>query len=363
MKKLVVLVFVALFAVLGCTKKEGADGAAGTAAGETYKLRMSSIYADPGVGDITYKSLGAAMQKFIKDVDEKTGGRVQIQGFYASVLGSANDTFQQMERGEIDIYYGQPMSAIDTRFGAWSIPYLFRDYDEIRTHVANPDSEFFKLSASWMSEHGAVLLAMGLSNTRGMFNTKHRVTDVQSVSDLKLRTYEDPVVSAFWEDICQAMPMPVSEVYTAMQTNSIDGLEFPPTSVIGRKYQEVGKFYSDINWQWANGAAFVINTDSFNKLPDDLKQIVTDCAREAAVFQGEREIADEAVSFDTLKAAGVEIYNLTPEERQSWVDYSNSIAEKIRTAVGAEAYDAVINIVQADRTAEPVAAEATEAAE
>jgi TRAP-type C4-dicarboxylate transport system substrate-binding protein len=312
---------------------------------------MSSIYIDPGEGDHTYQSLASAMQKFIKDVNEKTQGRLEITGFYSSVLGSANDTFQQMERGEIELYYGQPMSAIDTRFGAWGLPYLFRNYDEIREIACDPDGEFFKLAAQWIGEHDALLLASGITNTRGLFNTKHRVVKVADLKDLKIRTYEDPVVSAFWEGICQAMPMPVSEVYTAMQTNSVDGLEFSANSVLTRKYHEVGKYFSDINWQWTAGANFVANAKAFNALPADIQKIVTDCAREAAVFQGEQEIRDEGICFDTLSKAGVEVYRLTDAERQDWINYAVSIKEKLRNAVGAEAYDKVTNIVEAARAA------------
>jgi TRAP-type C4-dicarboxylate transport system substrate-binding protein len=341
----IVLVFLAVLAFTGC----GGRRSSGTADSGPVKWRMSTIYADSGEGDPTYRSLGASMRKFITDVNSKSGGRLEITGYYASVLGSANDTFQQMERGELEVYFGQPMSAIDTRFGAWSIPYLFRDYDEIAKIACDPDSEFFKLSADWISDHNAVLLAMGITNTRGLFNTRHRVVKVADVKDLKLRTYEDPVVSAFWEDICQAMPMPVSEVYTAMQTRSVDGLEFAATSVISRRYQEVGKFFSTINWQWAAGATFVANADAFNKLPADLQKIVIDCAREAAVFQGEREIIDEQTCFETLTADGVEVYFLTDEERQDWIDYADSISDKIRNAVGAEAYDQAVKIVEAAR--------------
>jgi TRAP-type C4-dicarboxylate transport system substrate-binding protein len=351
MKKLigVSLVIMLVFALAGCGKKE--SDASRAASGAPVKWRMSTIYVDPGEGgDITYKSLGAAMRKFISDVNTKSNGRLEITGFYASVLGSANDTFQQMERGELEVYYGQPMSAIDTRFGAWSIPYLFRNYDEIRDIACNPDGDFFKMSASWISEHNAILLAMGITNTRGLFNAKHRVVKVADVKDLKLRTYEDPVVNAFWESICQAIPMPVSEVYTALQTKSVDGLEFAPTSIISRRYNEVGKFYSDINWQWAAGATFVVNADAFKKLPADLQKIVTDCAREAAVYQGQREIADEKTCFETLAKDGVEIYYMTPAERQDWIDYANSISDKIRRAVGAETYDKAVSQVEAART-------------
>ena len=152
-----------------------------------------------------------------------------------------------------------------------------------------------------------------------------------------------------WEDICQAIPMPVSEVYTALQTNSVDGLEFAPTSIISRKYHEVGKFYTDINWQWAAGATFVANADAFMRLPEDIQQIVIDAAREAAIYQGQREIIDERTCFDSLAAEGVDVYFMTAEERQDWINYANGISGKIRTAVGAETYDRIVRIVEAAR--------------
>jgi TRAP-type C4-dicarboxylate transport system substrate-binding protein len=97
------------------------------------------------------------MRKFITDVNSKSGGRLEITGYYMAVLGSANDAFQQMERGELEVYFGQPMSAIYTRFGAWSTPYLFKNYDEIAKIARDPNSEFFKLSAEWIGDHNAVL--------------------------------------------------------------------------------------------------------------------------------------------------------------------------------------------------------------
>ena len=353
MKKLIsIFLSIMLIAALAaCSGNKPAAGAASgdapAASGDAIKWTMATIYAEPVGGNLTHMSLGAAMQKFINDVNEKSGGRLVIEGYYSSVLGSSVDTFQQMERGELTIFYGQPMASVDTRFGAWSIPYLFKDYDEIKTIACDPDGDFFKLAAEWIGEHNGTLLASGITNTRGIFNSKHAVVTVEDVKDLKIRTYEDPVVNVFWGDICQAMPMPVSEVYTALQTNAIDGLEFSVNSIISRKYIEVGKYYTDINWQWAAGASFVVNSDAFNALPDDLKEIVTQCAREAAVYQGELEIKDEEICFEQLEETGCEIHYLSDEERQAWIDYAESISGKIRDAVGPEAYDQVVTIVDA----------------
>ena len=348
MKKIIGLfaVLLVLFAMAGCSKKD--SGAAGSAA--PIKWKMTTIYVDVPEGtDPTFKSLGASMRKFTADVNAKSNGRLEITGFYNAVLGSANDTFQQMERGETQIYYGQPMSAIDSRFAAWSLPYLFRDYDEVDKILNNPESELYKISEKWIGDYNGKLLSMGITCFRGIFNTKHRVVKVSDLNDLRIRTYEDPIVNSFWAGISQAMPIPISEVYTALQTKSIDGLEFTANSVLGRKYNEVGKFYSTINWQYTNGATMIVNKDAFNKLPADLQKLVMDCAREATASQAKQEIADEGVAFKMLRDSGVEVYEISPAELQDWVKYATSLSAKLRTAVGAEVYDEVIKIVEAER--------------
>ena len=51
----------------------------------------------------------------------------------------------------------------------------------------------------------------------------------------------------------------MSEVFTGLQTKAIDGLEFAGTSVVGQKFYEVAKYYSDIDWQWCSSANFQVS--------------------------------------------------------------------------------------------------------
>jgi len=322
-----------------------APSAAPTADQKTYTLTMATIYTDPAHGDVTYRSLGGSMEHFIDQLKERSGGRLVVEGYYGGVLGAANDAFQQMERGEIDIYFGQPMSSIDSRFGAWNIPFLFTNYEDAIKVACDPEGEFFKLGASWFADHNAVLLSQGVGNIRGVLNAKKQVATVSDVKDLKIRTYEDAIVNAFWQGICNATPLSISEVYTSLQTNAVDGLEFSPDSILTRKYYEVAKFYSDVNWQWANGACFVMNSDSLSNLPADLQQLVSEIAWEAALWQAEHQVSDVASAIAALESNGVTVYSLTDADRETWITYADSIADSMRTAVGAETYDAIVSIV------------------
>lgn len=312
--------------------------------GKVYKWKMGTIYNDP-VTRPTFNAFGVSMKKFVELVKEKTGGRVEISPYYSSVLGASDELFEQLRRGELDVFYGQPMSTVDRRFGAFNVPYIFQDYDEVEKLIANKDAPLFKLAQTWIDKNNGYLVCSGVSVFRGFFNTKHRVAKVSDVRDLKVRIYEDPVVNLFWKNICNATSIAYSEVYTALQTKTVDGLEFADTSVLSSKYYDLGKYFSDINWQWTWGANIVVSKKSWNELPDDLKKIVSDCAWEAMAVQKNEELASKAKAEANLKEHGVEVYHLTDAERKTWIDYARSLDAKMRDAIGPETFDAVMKVV------------------
>ncbi|QSX09242.1 TRAP transporter substrate-binding protein [Alkalibacter rhizosphaerae] len=330
----------------GCSGGDSGDGDNGDGGddGKVYEWKMGTIYNDP-VSRPDFNAFGESMQTFIDLVNERSEGRIVITPFYNSVLGASGELYDQMRRGELEVFYGQPMSNIDPRFGVFNLPYIMSDYDQVLELVANPDGELYKLGQELVADNGGHLVSSGASLFRGFFNTKKRVATVDDMEGLKVRTYEDPIVHQFWAGISNAAPMPYSEVYTGLQTNAVDGLEFAATSVVSSKFYEVGKFYSDINWQWTWGANIIISQEKWDELPDDLKQIVSDAAWEAMEVQYELESANTSKAIDELKNNGVEVYNLTDEERATWIDYARSLDETFAEEIGEETVQRVLDAI------------------
>ncbi|WP_102348834.1 TRAP transporter substrate-binding protein [Bacillus sp. Marseille-P3661] len=330
------------------TSNEGTSEGEG-ASGKVYEWDMASIYSEPTSSDTFGYSLGLGQQKFVELVKEKTNGQVIIKAHYNGVLGDALELFQKVRRGDLDVFYGQPMSSVDERFGAWSIPYLFSDYEQVEKIASDPNGAIFKLSEQWIAEHDLKLLAVGPSAFRGFANSKHPVVTPEDLNDLKVRTYQDPIVSIFWEGVSNAAPLPFSEVYTALETNTIDGLEFQATSLIQRKMDEVTKYYTDIDWQWTSGANVIVPKKLWDELPADLQKAVQEAAVEAMKYQGELQKEDDKSALDKLEENGVEVHRLTPEERQKWSDYARSLDSKFSEAIGEEVYNAVIEAVESSK--------------
>lgn len=321
-----------------------AEPAEAATPGEVFKFVLGTTYPDPTANpEHNYRAVG--LKKFVDLVNERAKGRIEITAYYDSLLGGNPELYEQIRMDELDMFYGEVMSSADPRLGVFKIPYVFTNYEMVEELIAGKDAPLFKIVHDWEQDQNVELISVGISDFRGYLNNKHRVATVSDVRDLKTRIYEDAVVSAFWKNICNAVSMGMSEVYTSIQTGIIDGIDFPAGSITSRALQEVCKYYSDIDWQWSLNCTLYMNSKKYNALPDDLKQLISDCAWEAVDFQADLIREDAEGTYALLEEQGVEIYHLTDEERQTWKDYSATLSEAFKSITGAEAYETVMAVV------------------
>ena len=311
--------------------------------------KAASIYATP-VNEVT-NSKGLALKKFAQMVEERSQGRMKIEIYWNAVLGGSMEIFDLMRMGELELFFGQPMATSDKRFGVWSVPYLFTTEEEVIRIACDPNGKMFKLADKWIGENDGKLLAIGLAGLRGFVNSQKVIKRPEDLKGLKCRVYQDPVVNLFWEGLCNASPLPLSELYTSMQTRTVDGSEFQATGVLTYKLYEVGKYFSDIDWQWVSNANMIASKQHWEALPDDLKVIVSGAAIEAMQFQSELEPKFVTASYKDLQDKGVSVYRLSPEDREVWEKYARSLDNKMRAVIGPEAYDEVLNIIKEAKAA------------
>ncbi len=311
-----------------------------------YEWNMASIMANPATTK-EFNVPGQVQQLFVDFVNERSGGRIVITPYYDSLMGGSLELFEQVQRGELEIALLQPMSSYDSRFAVPSIPFLFDSIDEVQALAGEPDGPLFKMFEEWMAEKGITYLGAGCAQFHGVFNTKHEVTTVDSVRDLKLRTYQDTVVNMFWEKICNAVPLAFSDVYTSLQTKAVDGLAMGAQNTYVYKFSELGGYYSDVDWQWCSGCNIIMNQAVFESVPEDLQELIKECAYDAcsqyAVLEKE---GNQAVLKRMEDEHGIQVHYLTEEERQTWKDYAATLEPEIRAFIGEEIYDEVIAAVE-----------------
>lgn len=103
--------------------------------------------------------------------------------------------------------------------------------------------------------------------------------------------------------------IPWGEVYTAMQTKVVDGMEGSPETLYTTKLQEVSKYLSLTNHIYS-GALLMVSEKVNAKLTPDQQKILKDAAIESQSYERKLVIERDNENLTLLKKGGVEVNEL-----------------------------------------------------
>ena len=132
--------------------------------------------------------------------------------------------------------------------------------------------------------------------------------------------------------------MNFGEVYSALQQGVIDGEENPLAIIDSARLYEVQKYLSTTGHVFAVYLP-VISKAFFDALPEDQQTLIRESMKTASDYQQEIINSEEAAQLQKIRDAGVEVTELSPEEKQAFVDQTASVREKYREQVGEDVYD------------------------
>lgn len=314
---------------------------------EVFELRLGTTFDDPSLSD-SVDANPAFLDRIANGLEEATNGRVKITAYYSSTLGGAVELTEQLISGDIDIQLGQIPAAVDPRQGIWTVPYLFTDLEQVKEVYANPDSELFKMTQDWAADLGIYLACTPVSSFRGIANNTKEITDAASVKDLSIRTYEDAVGKIFWSSLCNCTVISMGELFTSMQTGAVDGYEMNAVSVATVSvFYDMTARYSDIDWQWDNTQNVYFNMDTWNSLPADLQQTISDYLWECCDLYAQEKMAllEENTLSGLFSDVGIEYHALTDEERQTWINAARACDSEFEALIGSDTWNSVWSIL------------------
>ena len=262
------------------TKAEAETEAAETeaAAGPTITLKLADNQAD-GTPNVSGDN------KFAELVSEYTGGTVTVEIFPNGTLGDEASVADMLEADTLD------MARISTNgiapscdsFNVFGMPYVFPS-DEIKYKAL--DGEFGQtLTSTLKDETGLVNLTYFVSGPRSFYTTKKEIHSVADMAGLKLRAQDDAITIAMMEALgASATPMNYAEVYSALETNVIDGAENDFTSYYSAGHYEVAKYYS-LDMHTAPSSLLVMSAGAWASLSPEQQEQVQKAADEASVYQ------------------------------------------------------------------------------
>lgn len=324
-----------------------AEPVAGTAASETLPETVGEDVVQTQGEEIALKlghmsplesPFNYYAESFRDKIQERSGGRISIDIYPASQLGSDRELLEGIQIGTIDmaVNTSSAMTNFVKVYGVLDLPYVIKSWDHARAFL---DSEGAPNLFEESKSSGIYSLSMMPRGFRHVFNSKRPVNSLEDIKGLKLRVVESSVyVDTFNGFGANPQSMAWGEVYTALQQNTIDGMENSYVTVYDYKMHEIQKYGSETSHMFAF-AAMNINSDVFDRLSESDQQLFRECALEAAYEIGlEQEIEEE--HFKGLVAeGGVEINTLdiTP-----FVETVQPVYDKFIAEFGDEHFNAII---------------------
>ncbi|WP_099860863.1 TRAP transporter substrate-binding protein [Pasteurella multocida] len=247
-----------------------------------------------------------AAKKFNELLKEKTKGEIKLSLFPDSTLGNAQTMISAVRGGTIDLEMsGSPnFSGLVPKLNVIDIPFIFQN----REHAyAVLDGEIGQDLLKELEAQGLKGLAFWEVGFRSFTNSKHPVKTPDDIKGLKVRTNQNPMyIQAFSILGANPVPMPLSELYTALETRAVDAQEHPVGIVWSAKLYEVQKHLSLTNHGYTP-LIVVMNKAKFDGLSPALQSAILEAAKEAGAYQRKLNLDNEKGIIEKMQKAGIQV--------------------------------------------------------
>ena len=184
------------------------------------------------------------MEQFVKEVAEKTDGRITGKVFQGGVLGSQPDAIEQVRLGALDfgVFSLGPMGQSVPETNVVSLPFIFKSIDQMYRLM---DGEAGKAIDAGMRKKGIVALGWYDAGARSFYNSIKPINSPDDVKGMKVRVMNNDLFAGMIESMGgNATPMAFAEVFQSLKTGVVDGAENNPPSYESTNHYEVAKYYS-----------------------------------------------------------------------------------------------------------------------
>ncbi|MGL4196076.1 MAG: TRAP transporter substrate-binding protein [Edwardsiella piscicida] len=254
-----------------------------------------------------------AAEKFRSLLEARTQGALSLRLFPDSTLGNAQAMISGVRSGSIDMEMSgtNNFAGLLPALNVLDIPFLFRDTEHAYRVL---DGEIGAALLSRLETVGLKGLAYWENGWRDVTNSRRPIQTPADLKGLKIRTNNSPMnIAAFRLLGANPLPMPFSEVYTALETRTIDAQEHPINVTWSAKFYEVQR-YLTLTHHAYSPLIVVMNLKRFQTLEPDQQQALLSAAREAGEYQRQRVVEDQQRIIAGMRESGVEVI-VQPDRR------------------------------------------------
>jgi tripartite ATP-independent transporter DctP family solute receptor len=308
----------------------GGSGTSTGAGGKQVTIQLS-------IGDPANSSVGVTARHFADEVKKRTNGKVVVTVFPNGTTygGDQNSAVTRVQNGTLDavILSTSVYAALEPRMNAVSLPYLFKDTDQLASYLKGQPGKTLLDSLGKLNTKGLVLMTRTFRETT---TSKRAITKPEDFAGLKMRVPNNELWTKFFAALgASPTPLAFSEVFTALQTGTIDGQENPIEVPLANKFYEVQKNLSLTN-HMADAYVLAIGDKKWKSLDATTQQQVNEAADATAVFKTQYDAEQASKALADLKAKGMRVNELDPAARAAFEADAQKLYPSFEQLVGKE---------------------------
>ena len=317
-------------------------GAVAPVAAQTYTLK---------IGNATINDVQHEWQKrWGARVEQRAGGRIKVEIYPASQIGSIPRMIEGLQLGTVEAWIGPPEFVVghDPRFQVLAAPGIFTGMEHAYRVIGDPK---FRETVMSLGEakgmKGVSLIVYGPTS----YATRKPVRKLDDFRGLKIRVFASPMQTLPLTRLgATAAPMPLDEVFPALQRGAIDGNRTGITIFTTFKYHDILKTVTETHDAIVTSIAMVSKV-WYDKLPPDLQRVLVE---EGEAVQ--KELFDWTVDFNEKARKlwtekGGELIKLPPADQAEMMKRLSTVGDEVVASQPRvkEVYDLMVQTAKAKR--------------
>ena len=284
---------------------------------------------------------GVGAQRWQEVVEERTDGRYVFRHFPSSGLGGEREVIEGVQLGTVEatIVSSGTLANFVEEAGVFDIPFLFRDLGHARRVLDGPIGQDM---LEKFDDVGLKALAWGEQGFRHITNNRGPIASPDDISGLRIRTMENPIhLRAFQTLGAAPTPMAWPEVIGALQQGTIDGQENPLSVIVSVGLADVQEHLT-LSGHVYSPAILLVSPQLWNGMSEeDQTAFLRGAEAGVAAMRG---FVDEieAGGVETLRAQGMQVGELTADQRTAFRDALIEAYAVYGAEFGVDLIDAII---------------------
>ncbi|MGI5951406.1 MAG: DctP family TRAP transporter solute-binding subunit [Brooklawnia sp.] len=300
----------ALVSLAACGGSSDADPAAPDETGAGVESLSLSLGHSYGIDSLQNR----AAERYAEQVEEASGGAVQIQVYPSSQLGSWEEMQEGLEIGTVDILIESvgTLERYTPRASIEGVPFLYEDTDHL---FEVWDSELGQEILDVLEDETGFKLIGGMYFGQRILNTSRPIESLDDLAGLKLRVPPQQTYIDTWAALgASPTPMSLNEVFSAIEQGVVEGQENPVDVARFDSFYEVAPYITNTSHLMGN-FHFQMWGASFDGYSSETQELLLAQAEEVSAWYREAALEEEDENIAFLEENGVTFFDV---DRSEW---------------------------------------------